>query len=88
MRLPSTKLLIMQGLSCSIIILLFQERPPSVMEKIIEDTKLDLNKIPWIFLPNKKKSLVQLFHSLHGSIDALFALPMVRASVLLLNLKI
>ena len=49
------------------------------MERIIEDTKLDLNKIPWIFLPNKKKSLVQLFHSLHGSIDTLFALPMVGA---------
>ena len=57
-----------------------KERPPSLLEKIIEDAKLDLKNIPWMFVPNKKKSLVQLFHSLHGSIDTMFAMPMVSAS--------
>ena len=48
-----------------------------MLEKIIEEAKLDLNDIPWMFLPNKKKSLVQLFHALHSSIDTVFAVPTV-----------
>ena len=54
-----------------------QERPPSLLEAIIEDAKLDLKGIPWMFLPNRKKSLVQLFHTVHSSVDSVFATPMV-----------
>ena len=56
---------------------LHQERPPSLLEAIIDDAKLDLKNIPWLFLPNRKKSLVQLFHTVHSSIDTVFATPMV-----------
>ena len=56
------------------------------MEAIIEDAKLDLKNIPWMFLPDKKKSLVQLFHTVHSSIDTVFATPMVGHKIMTLYL--
>ena len=37
----------------------------------------ELDSEPWIFKPNPKKSLVQLFRILHKNIDKTFAEPMV-----------
>ncbi len=38
-----------------------------------------LSGVPWLYHPAPRKSLVQLFHALHKSVDSTFALPMVTA---------
>ncbi|XP_064400180.1 anaphase-promoting complex subunit 4-like isoform X2 [Halichondria panicea] len=51
-----------------------EESPPTRWDKLVEAA--DLASEPWIFKPNPKKSLVQLFHTLHKNIDETFAQPM------------
>lgn len=41
---------------------------------------LSLEDVTWLFQPRPKKSLVQLFHALHKSIDVAFAMPLVSLS--------
>ncbi len=65
------------------IIIPTQESPPTRWDKLVEAA--DLASEPWIFKPNPKKSLVQLFHILHKNIDETFAQPMVRNHHQLIN---
>ena len=54
-----------------------QVPPPSLFDKIVQTAELDHSTTAWLFQPVAGKSLVQLFHMLHQSIDKAFALPMV-----------
>jgi hypothetical protein len=54
-------------------LIIIEERPPSFLEKLLQEAGLDSKAIPWLFSPAPEKSLLQLFNSLNEHIATAFA---------------
>ncbi|KAL5516648.1 hypothetical protein EMCRGX_G002035 [Ephydatia muelleri] len=51
-----------------------EEKPQSFWDKLTREAGMNAEQVPWMFGPSQQKSLVQLFSSLHKSIDDAFGL--------------
>ncbi len=64
---------------CCVVVCILQKSPPKMWDKLVE--RADLLSEPWLFHPDPKKSLIQLFNILHKHIDDTFSQLMVSGSV-------